>query len=122
MVENLIPQNETAMICKSIEEMASVTSQVLNKFLCEYCEVNGIKEEDLKKHLEVVHNPLKGVLIVKEGDVEVFREIFSGLKQEETKYSLNYDIYISNKSTYPKTLSFIKEFREKFEGFAIGNK
>lgn len=115
MVEKLIPQNETGMVSKSIEEMALATSQILNSFLCEYCEVNGIKEDELKNHLEVVHNPLKGILLVREGDVEVLRETFSGLKQEEGNYSLNYDIYLMDKEQYPKTLSFIKEVKEKFK-------
>lgn len=113
MVENLIPQNETDMVSKSIEEMASASSQILSSFLCEYCEVKGIKEDELKEHLEVVHNPLKGVLLVREGTVEVLRETFSGLKQEEGKYSLNYDIYLMDKGQYPKTLSFIKDIKEK---------
>ena len=113
-----IPHNGTDMVCRSIEEMASATSQVLNKFLCEYCEVKGIKEEELRNHLEVVHNPLKGILLVKEGDMEVFREVFSGLKAGEDSYSLNYDIYIMDKLAYPKTLSFIKEVRDRFrKGF-----
>jgi len=115
MVENLIPQNETGMVSKSIEEMALATSQVLNNFLCEYCEVKGIKEVELNEHLSVIHNPLKGILVVKEGETELFREVFSGLKQEEGKYSLNYDIYLIDKALFPKTLSFIKEVKEKFK-------
>ena len=115
MLENLIPQNETDMVSKSIEAMASASSQILNSFLCEYCEVKGIKEDELKEHLEVVHNPLKGILLVKEGEVEVLRETFSGLKEKEGQYSLNYDIYLMDKEKYPKTLSFIREVKEKFK-------
>ena len=89
--------------------MANVTSRILDIFLCEYCEVKGIKEDELKEHLALVHNPIKGALVVKEGEKELFRTVLSGMKQAEGECSLNYDIYLMDKVMFPKTSSLIKE-------------
>ena len=103
-----IPQNTTDMVNKSMEEMAKATSQLTECFLCEYCEVKGIKETELKKCLTAESTP-NGSFAIKENGIALFRTILNGIKESEGKYTLNCDVYLLDKGRFPKTSQEIQK-------------
>lgn len=102
-----IPQNVTDMVNKSIDEMAKATSQVLNDFLCEYCEVKGIREKELKEHLILEYLDDGSVHIVENGRV-LFRQSLVTIREDEKKAHLTCSFFLGDKSRYPKTLQKIQ--------------
>ena len=109
---NEIPQNVTDMINKSIADMAKATSQVLENFLCEYCEVKGITENELNDHLIIGNHP-DGSLDVKEGELVLFRRAAFQSKQDNDKFMLTCDFFLLEKERFPKTLKTIQDLNHK---------
>ena len=118
--KNLIPQNLTDMVSNSIGEMAKVTSQALDVFLCEYCEVKKIPESKLKDYVTLGTTKVtdaNSLLAVKEieSDVVLFR-VTSMSVDEGCSGNLYYDFYLSDKERFPKTYSFIKKRSDAQKG------
>lgn len=90
-----------------MEKAANATSQALEVFLNEYCELKGIEEKDLKQYL-VLFQDKRGT-IVKEGDNEVFRETHNRSHTEEL---FSIDIYLRDKMLYPKTFLFLHKLKK----------
>ena len=109
---NEIPQNVTDMVNKSIADMAKATSQVLENFLCEYCEVKGIEEKELKEHLVLGHHP-DGSLDVKEGEMVLFRWSALKIAKENDKFTAVGNFFLLEKKKFPKTLKAIQELKHK---------
>ena len=112
MLELKIPQNVTDMVSKSIDEMAKATSRVLEGFLCEYCEVKGIEEKELKEHLVLEHHP-DGSLDVKEGEMVLFRWSALKIEKENDKFTAVGSFFLLEKERFPKTLKAIQELKHK---------
>ena len=111
MVEIKIPQNVTDMVNKSIDEMAKATSQVLNDFLCEYCEVKGIKEEELREHLSLEYPTDSSVHIVENGRV-LLRQSLATFREGKEKYYITCSFFLGEKNKYPKTLQKIQQLNK----------
>lgn len=110
MLEVKIPQNVTDMISKSIDEMAKATSRVLEGFLCEYCEVKGIKEKELKERLAIAHGT-DGSVSVMEGNAALLRR--SLVRTNIEGQSITCSFFLAEKDKYPKTLKAIQELKHK---------
>lgn len=107
MLETKIPQKEADMVNKSIDEMAKATSQVLNDFLCEYCEVKGIKEKELKEHLILEYLADGSIHIVENGRV-LLRQSLVTFRESKEKSCIACSFFLWEKNKYPKTLQKIQ--------------
>ena len=102
------PQKTNMEITNPIE-MAEATSHIVNVFLCEYCEVEGITEDKLKDFLCLYEDPLKGTLEIRNNDsVVMLRSTIVGVMRVDG-FTLNHDIYLADRVKYPKTYSSLQE-------------
>ena len=96
---------ETDMKCseKSIKE----ATNLVETFLLEFCEVNGISESELKNHLIVKTSPADLSILVINVDDE--RDVKFGVQITEDE-EITYDIfgeYTDMREKYPKTTKII---------------
>lgn len=97
---------ETDMKCseKSIRE----ATKLVETFLLEFCEVNGISENELKNHLAVRTSPADLSILVINADDE--RDVKFGVKIITDEGNETYDIfgeYTDMRENYPKTTKTI---------------
>lgn len=97
---------KTDMKCseKSIKEV----TKFVETFLFEFCEVNGISENELKNHLVVRTSPADLSILVINVDDE--RDVKFGVKITYDEENETYDIfgeYTDMRESYPKTTKAI---------------
>lgn len=117
-----ILQNPTPEVEQLKEELMKISNDALRKqillmetFLFEFCEVNGIVEEDLYKHLQVaVCTGDKSVMAVNADDI---RDIKFCVKvdavNEKGNLITKFDAYGEKLDKYPKTFKLIEEIKNE---------
>ena len=95
---------ETDMKCseKSIKEV----TKLVETFLLEFCEVNGISENELKNHLVVRTSPADLSILVINVDDE--RDVKFGVKLNGSSFEI-FGEFLNCKDKFPKTAKLIEE-------------
>ena len=109
-----LPNLKEEIMSKTINKWAKTHAEILNTFLAEYMEVNGVEEAELKNRVQLVQTP-DGVF-VREAENNTLLEINWGkVSRENSDYSLDYTMIITtrltNKEKYQKTDDFIKQIK-----------
>ena len=106
---NEIPQKFTDMSNNFMMQMAQASSQVVECFLCEYCEVSKIKEETLKERITLISDMRDCSLNVVENNRIILRCNLRGEKKGSKTGVIKWGYFLLEKAKYPKTLAFIRE-------------
>ena len=102
--------NEDIM-SKTINKWANPNVEILNTFLSEYMEVNGVEETELKNRVQLVHT-LEGFLVLEDNKTTLLEINWGNVLQEtgchSVKYTIEMTTILTDKIKYPKTESFLK--------------
>lgn len=97
---------------KTINKWAKTHEEILNTFLTEYMEVNGVEERELKNRVQLVQTP-DGVFVSEDENTTLLEINWGKVRREKSDYSLDYTMVmtaiLTNKEKYPKTNAFLKQ-------------
>ena len=102
--------NEDIM-SNTINEWANPHVEILNTFLSEYMEVNGVEEKELKNRVQLVHT-LEGIIVLEDNKTTLLEINWGNVLQETSynsvKYTIEMTTTLTDKKKYPKTEAFLK--------------
>ena len=107
-----LPNLKEEIMSKTINKWAKTHSEILNTFLAEYMEVNGVEESELKNRVQLVQTP-EGVFVREDEKTTLLEINWGKVLQEPGDYSEKYTIVmttiLTDKVKYPKTDAFLKQ-------------
>lgn len=106
------------LVSKQVSEVAKTQTGLIETYLLEYCEVNGIKETELKDHVVIARvvedNSTNVVNVDDPRDVKIgIRLCTSSLAEPANLIYEVYGEYIADKDKYPKTTKFLESINPK---------
>ena len=112
-IENpTLPNLKEVIMSKTINKWAKTHAEILNTFLAEYMEVNGVEEKELKNRVQLVQTP-EGVFVREDEKTTLLEINWGKVLQEPGDYSVKYTIVmttiLTDKVKYPKTDAFLKQ-------------
>ena len=117
-----LPNLKEEIMSKTINKWAKTHAEILNTFLAEYMEVNGVEESELKNRVQLVQTP-EGVFVREDEKTTLLEINWGKVLQEPGDYSVKYTIVmttiLTDKVKYPKTDAFLKQIEgndTKYEG------
>lgn len=109
-----LPNLKEEIMSKTINKWAKTHSEILNTFLAEYMEVNGVEESELKNRVQLVQTP-EGVFVREDEKTPLLEINWGKVLQEPGDYSTKYTIVmttiLTDKVKYPKTDAFIETIK-----------
>lgn len=107
-----MPNLKEYIMSKTIIKWAKTHAEILNTFLAEYMEVNGVEESELKNRVQLVQTP-EGVFVREDEKVTLLEINWGRITQESRDYPARFTLVMTTKLTdkvkYPKTDFLIKE-------------
>lgn len=109
MLKNPTPELEQLKdeVMKISKDVLKKQTSLIETFLFEFCEVNGIEENELSKHLQIaVCTGDKSVMAVNTDDI---RDVKFGVKVNLEPDKIKFEVfgeYLDHKDKYPKTAKF----------------
>lgn len=106
-----MPNIKEDIMSKTLNKWAKTHAEILNTFLAEYMEVNGVEEKELKNRVRLVQTP-EGVFVLENEKVTILEINWGKVLKEPVDYSAKYTIVMTailmDKVKYPKTDAFLK--------------
>lgn len=106
-----MPNLKEEIMSKTINKWAKTHAEILNTFLAEYMEVNGVEESELKNRVQLVQTP-EGVFVREDEKVTLLEINWGRITQESRDYpercTLVMTVILTDKVKYPKTDALIK--------------
>lgn len=121
-VINNSKENPTQQILNStmrIKEIFMIQTLLLETYLKEYCEVNGITEEDLKKDFQVATCPSDFSVVIestKTPKMTLFGVRFKVELVPDKCYFSVFGSFVQHKDKYPKTVALMASDNVRFDG------
>lgn len=106
-----MPNLKEEIMSKTINKWAKTHAEILNTFLAEYMEVNGVEESELKNRVQLVQTP-EGVFVREDAKVTLLEINWGRITQESRDYPARFTLVmttnLTDKVKYPKTDFLIK--------------